>query len=562
MAQEVLFCDQVSNFLNTSNMHDVHVEILDTSTGRRAVAESVGASDGRESDGLFFRVFTSNGAVTNYNVSGPVVEDKGTGSNVKKGKWKKWVREGGFDVKLVMNKEGNSGGLFLYWKENVEVSLLSYSRFHIDSMVTSNKNKRWRLTGFYGHPNSNKRIHGWTLLKRLVRLSSLLWLVGGDFNEILCLAEKLGGGIRQEFLIDNFRMTLEECGLFDLGFSGPPFTWSNRHEASSLVQERLDRCVGNSNWHNLFPIFTIKHLDYLKSDHRPILLEFSGEVVHVQNGHRFLYESCWADKDDCHELIQKTWAKGGNGNNMQRVVRRLSVCAKNLQRRVEKELDEMLKVEESLWKQRSRVTWMKEGDRNTRFFHAKASAKRSRNRLDGLFDLGGVWKAEEDDMVGIIGDYFTSLFNSSKPSSDQLNAVLNTVNARVPDHLIQFLDASFAAEEIRTALFQMNPTKAPSSDGFPTEFYQKFWNVVGKDLTNLCLDCLNNGQSVKKINHTLLCLISKVKKVEKMSKIRPISLCNIAYKCISKALANHFRQVLNFVINDSKCFYSEEANYG
>ena len=92
--------------------------------------------------------------------------------------------------------------------------------------------------------------------------------------------------------------------------------------------------------------------------------------------------------------------------------------------------------------------------------------------------------------------------------------------------------------ELRSTLFQMGPLKAPRSDGFPAGFYHKFWNVVGEDVTRLCLDCLNGGRSVG-MPYSLLCLILKVKNVERLSDIRPISLCNVIYKCVSKALANH-----------------------
>ena len=179
----------------------------------------------------------------------------------------------GFDAKLVVDRVGNSGGLFLLWKVDVDVSLLSYSRFHIDTVVTSHNNKVWRLTGFYGNPISSQRCHGWTLLRRLAGLSSLPWLVGGDFNEILMLDEKLGGGGRQESLMANFRTALADCGLKDLGYLGPKFTWNNRRASPHFVQERLDRCVGNASWYSLFPLYSVKHLNYWKSDHRPIVLE-------------------------------------------------------------------------------------------------------------------------------------------------------------------------------------------------------------------------------------------------------------------------------------------------
>ena len=103
----------------------------------------------------------------------------------------------GFDAKLVVDRVGNSGGLCLFWKVDFDVSLLSYSRFHIDTTVISHGDKKWRLTGFYGNPVANQRSHGWTLLRRLAGLSSLPWVVGGDFNEIVSAQEKLEGCVRR-----------------------------------------------------------------------------------------------------------------------------------------------------------------------------------------------------------------------------------------------------------------------------------------------------------------------------------------------------------------------------
>ncbi|KAK2635603.1 hypothetical protein Ddye_030395 [Dipteronia dyeriana] len=73
----------------------------------------------------------------------------------------------GFTGKLVVDCEGRSGGLGLFWTDKVNVSLLSFSRFHIDVRVTSGANEDWRFTGFYGHPEQDQRSHAWTLLKRL-----------------------------------------------------------------------------------------------------------------------------------------------------------------------------------------------------------------------------------------------------------------------------------------------------------------------------------------------------------------------------------------------------------
>ncbi|KAK3221802.1 hypothetical protein Dsin_008827 [Dipteronia sinensis] len=94
--------------------------------------------------------------------------------------------------------------------------------------------------GFYGHPVAAKRYHSWTLLKRLKDISDLPWLCVGDFNEILYGFEKQGGLNRPKALMDGFRECVDVCGLEDLGFLGPAFSWSNKRSVGH-IQEIIDR---------------------------------------------------------------------------------------------------------------------------------------------------------------------------------------------------------------------------------------------------------------------------------------------------------------------------------
>lgn len=188
----------------------------------------------------------------------------------------------GFNSKLVVDREGNSGSLCLFWKNGIDVSLLCYSRFHIDVVVVSHSNKKWRMIGFYEHPISSQRGHCWNLLKILAGMSSLPWLVEEDFNEIISLTEKSGGNIRQEVSMNDFQDTLDDCDLRDLEFSGPFFTWSNRCDTPQTVQERLDHNVSNVGWQQLFPHFSVKHIIFWKSDHQPILLEILDRDMRIR----------------------------------------------------------------------------------------------------------------------------------------------------------------------------------------------------------------------------------------------------------------------------------------
>ena len=146
---------------------------------------------------------------------------------------------------------------------------------------------------------------------------------------------------------------------------------------------------------------------------------------------------------------------------------------------------------------------------------------------------------EVEDIARDAVDYFDNLFSVS--SYQQMEECLSTVSARVTTDMQEMPSGDFNADEIKEAAFQMGPTKALGPDGMNALFYQKFWHIVGDDVVNVVLDFLNNGVMLPDLNHINIVLIPKVKNPEKMSEFRPISLCNVIYKVISKVLANRLK---------------------
>jgi len=74
-------------------------------------------------------------------------------------------------------------------------------------------------------------------------------------------------------------------------------------------------------------------------------------------------------------------------------------------------LDDLLLKQEIYWKQRSRVSWLKHGDRNTKYFHSKASQRRRRNFIHGIRDQNNGWVDEPEEIARVAIEYFKSIFS-------------------------------------------------------------------------------------------------------------------------------------------------------
>lgn len=87
------------------------------------------------------------------------------------------------------------------------------------------------------------------------------------------------------------------------------------------------------------------------------------------------------------------------------------------------ELEHVYMDEEIYWRQRCKNLWAQERDRNTRYFHSRATQRRKTNRIMGLEDMMGVWKDKVGEVERIITDYFGGLFQSSNPAPELIDEV-------------------------------------------------------------------------------------------------------------------------------------------
>ena len=350
--------------------------------------------------------------------------------------------------------------------------------------------------------------------------------------------------------------------------------------------ERLDRALASNSWFALNPGTKVRHLNSFFSDHKVIVIKLEG--ISPQPFRPFKFEQMWLKDRAYSSTVSSAWGSVTGSASMPLVADKIKICGEKLAKwskesfgcikkqidskskllakaevsvakgeldyevvkLLQADLNDLLDKEGLMWEQHARALFLKYGDRNTGYFHSKASHRFRRNKISGLRNLDNVWCTSDLQIKDIVVEYFQSLFSSSHPSlqSDIFEAVMPSVSLEMNEQLLK----PFTREEVEVALHQMEPITAPGPDGMPPLFYHSFWNLIGNDISSAVLDCLNNCNIPKEINHTNITLIPKVKSPEFITDFRPISLCNVVYKIVSKVLANRLKVVLPAVVSENQ----------
>ncbi|KAK8684082.1 hypothetical protein V6N13_040119 [Hibiscus sabdariffa] len=262
-----------------------------------------------------------------------------------------------------------------------------------------------------------------------------------------------------------FNDLVHDFGLWDMGFNGPDFTWQR----------------------------AVQHLIRLKSDHRPILLQV-GTFISRSSYAPFRYLSGWSSHIDFDRMVADNlspssslsetiisftkaadiWNKtvyGYIGSKKRVVMARLrevqkALCTKsslflvNLESELIMELENILDHEELLWHRKSCSDWIIMGDRNTRYFHRRATCRRQQKRITSLKLPNGEWCSNATILRDEAASYFHNLF-----ASDVQHYGCFPFRGRflaLPSGATDGLDDVPSEPEIHAALMSMAPLKSPA----------------------------------------------------------------------------------------------------
>ncbi|XP_031096875.1 uncharacterized protein LOC116001121 [Ipomoea triloba] len=474
----------------------------------------------------------------------------------------------GFEGLFYVDSVGRSGGLALLWRKNNTARLMSFSRNHVDVEVNMIGLGVWRMTGFYGFPERGRRNASWDLLRSLAGRSSLLWVVIGDFNDLLFQSEKRGGIPHPDNLLRGFGEAVEDCGLAQLPMRGYQFTWERGKGTTDWMEERLYKVLAGVEWTSFLPGANVTNILTRNSDHSALFLGVKDERRPYQRLRRsFKFEMAWVHDEGCRKQVEEAWQDETNqlgGDHLHKFgkkIKKLRCDQLHLRgrldpqslreyQRLETELCQLEAQEDAFWRQRAKQHWVRNADANTKFFHRYASARKKKNTLSRLKNAFDVW-VEGDDLNAVVLDYFNDIF-ASNHSSISMDGFAASITPRVTHDQNDSLLRPFEPDEVKAALFSMFRDKVPGPDSMNPGFYQHYWDVVGSDVSSFVIKCLNECTLLEGLNDTNVVLIPKKASPEKVSDLRPIALCNVVYKIMPKMVANRMKPLLGDVISDSQ----------
>ncbi|KAK3002002.1 hypothetical protein RJ639_020928 [Escallonia herrerae] len=268
----------------------------------------------------------------------------------------------------------------------------------------------------------------------------------------------------------DFSIFVNDAGLLDLPLTGAKYTWTNNER--NPIMSRLDRFFITADWENHFKNVAQKALPRVIFDHAPIILD----VNSLRKAKTyFKFENMWSMVEFGNMNSRKShiMSEIDTLNNKEE---ELLLSNKDLQRRLSLQLEfhQITKMGEISWRQKSRETWLKLGDENSRYFHMMASMKRRRNFISAIY----VDNSMVDDLDTIKSktvQFYQNLLIGRFEHRPLLDGI--HFNSLSPEKVAN-LESPFIEDEVWSTVKGCKADKAPGLDGFNFGFIHAYWDII------------------------------------------------------------------------------------
>ncbi|WMV13369.1 hypothetical protein MTR67_006754 [Solanum verrucosum] len=382
----------------------------------------------------------------------------------------------------------------------------------------------WFLSAVYASCDPITRRELWQEFINIKELCNGPWVACGDFNATRYPNERSEGhGITTP--MTEFSDWINEMEFIDPPLFGGSFTW--RRGDNHMSASRIDRFLFSSQWDGTFTGIKQSILPRIGSDHSPILLECGD--LNLKKSY-FKFEQWWLRVEGFSDKVKDWWEsfnitgtgsyvlasklrmlkgklkewKRENRNNWnqrkEEILNQLSILEKTQELRLlsedellqkvhlSMEFEDVAKNEEIAWRQRSRVHWLKHGDKNTKFFHRMATAHKRFNTIDMLM-VEGVTVTDSEEIKGTIINFYQNLYRESEQWRPDFN-VQGAESITQEENV--WLQRQFEEDEVFNCIKSCASDKAPGPDGFPMSFFQTFWEILKTDFMNATEEWVSN----------------------------------------------------------------------
>ncbi|KAK4411853.1 hypothetical protein Sango_0258300 [Sesamum angolense] len=408
------------------------------------------------------------------------------------------------------------------------------------------------------------------------------WIVGGDFNTVLSPDERSGGSAPSGMAMSDFHDAIADCALVDAGYVGSPYTCYSRR-----LRQRLDLVLISSCWMTVFPKMQVAHLELSHSDHRGLLVEAECSVERKVSS--FCFQHMWTTHSEFLGVVCRNWRYPTVGSGMMRLqqkLTRLKHCLKEWNKtvfgnvfdnvvaaerglkepdeaydqdpcdrtlvehnRCSAELVRVLAQEETFWRQKAGIRWAKDGERNTRYFHSLVQKRRFRGTIFGI-QHEGEYLTDPIEIKDSAASFFQRLLTAEPVFPEEMDS--EHLEDGLTDEDRRFLCVMSTLEEVREAVFSIDPDSVAGTDGFGAVFFHTCWEIIAEDVFGAVTEFFRGEKMPKGFTATTISLIPRTVNHTCWSEYRPISLCNVTNKICTKLLTTRLGHVLPKVISLSQ----------